>query len=253
MDVLMDSLKRFGLSEKEGKVYLSCLELGESTANDIAIKSHLPRTLIYDIMKRLGDKSLASTITKEKTKYFTVVNPEKLLSILKEKENSISSVLSDLKTLQKSNTKIPKAEVFLGIDGVKSAVEAILHSNPKEIYTYGSSATGMEMMPSYIFKWHLRRIKLGIHSKQIFNDVTTAKLRIKKYPETLKCMEYKFLPIKHQSPSVFIIYNNKMLMIYWGKEPVTILIESEEIVENHLQHFHQLWKIAKTSRTKKTK
>ena len=38
----MLALREFGLSEKEAKVYLAGLELGEATAYDIALKTHLP-------------------------------------------------------------------------------------------------------------------------------------------------------------------------------------------------------------------
>src|SRR3989338_11529589 len=97
------SLQRFGLSEKEAKTYLACLELGETGAGDISIKSNLPRTLVYDILERLIDIGLASYAIKNNKKYFQASNPEKLSRILKEKQESISKILPKLKELQKSD------------------------------------------------------------------------------------------------------------------------------------------------------
>ena len=52
MNKITNSLEMFLVSEKEAKVYLACLELGNSLASEISLKSKLPRTLIYDILER---------------------------------------------------------------------------------------------------------------------------------------------------------------------------------------------------------
>lgn len=56
----IEALNKFGLSEKEAKAYICCLELGDSLASEISSKSNLPRTLVYDILERLIDLGLIS-------------------------------------------------------------------------------------------------------------------------------------------------------------------------------------------------
>lgn len=241
----MLALREFGLSEKEAKVYLAGLELGEATAYDIALKTHLPRTLIYDILKRLIEQGIASFIIKNKKKYFSVVDPEELIQLLKEKENILKTSLEDLKKLQIQKIELLKAKIHIGIDGIKTVLDDILKTGIKEFYTFGSSGTSFDIMPYYALHWHIKRIKKKIKGKMIYNDTKETRNRLKKYAETLKLIEYKFLPIKYASPTVFIIYNNKLIMIYWTKEPVAIVIESKEIVENQKQYFKQLWQYSK--------
>lgn len=245
MENLIFVLTKFGLSEKEAKIYLACLELGEATAHDMALKTHLPRTLIYDICKRLIEQGIMSVIIKNKKKYFSVVNPEELIRFIKEKEEILTASLEELKKLQSKEVKLPQAKVYSGLEGIKVILEDILKSGIEEFYTYGSSGTSFDVMPYYIQNWHMRRIKKKIKGKFIYNDTKETRQRLKKYPETLKLIEYKFLPIKYASPIVFIIYNNKLAIIYWAKEPVTIVIESKEIITNQKQYFEQLWNIAK--------
>jgi len=249
MESIKAALEKFGLSGKEASVYLSCLELGEATANDIAIKSHLPRTLVYDIFKRLIEKGLASTIIKEKTKRFGVVKPEDLLRMIREKEEALSSVLEEMKKIQQAPSEIPKAEVFVGAEGVKSVLDAVLKAKPKELCVYGSSATSFEIMPTYIPQWHIRRTRLNIKMRVIYNDVRRARARMKNYPGTTELLEVRFMPIKYEFPTSFVIYNNKLIMIYWSREPLTILIESKGIAANHKQYFEQLWKIAEVAKS----
>ena len=241
----MSALEKFGLSEKEAKIYVACLELGEATAYDIALKTHLPRTLMYDLLKRLMERGIASFAIKNKKKYFSVVDPEELIQLLKEKEEILNANLKDLKKIQRENVKIPRVRVHVGIEGVKTALDDVLKSETKEYYIFGSSGTSFDIMPYYVQQWHIRRIKNKIKGKVIYNDTKETKERLKKYPETLKLIEYKFLPIKYASPTVFIIYDDKLIMIYWTKEPIAIIIESKEIVSNQKQYFEQLWQHSK--------
>ena len=150
MEVL-HSLKKFGLSEKEGKVYLSCLELGETTASDIAIKSNLPRTLVYDILERLIDLGLVSYNIKTNKKHFISAEPQELLRILKEKEESIKEVLPNLEELQKlKGVKRPKVEIYEGKEGMKTVMNNILRSKVTEFRAYGSSRSSFEVIPAFM-------------------------------------------------------------------------------------------------------
>ena len=106
---ITENLIQFGLSEKEAKVYLACLELDDSVASEIAIKSNLPRTLVYDILERLIDLGLISYSIRDNKKFFRASDPEELLRILHEKEEAVSKALPELKRLQKmKGVKRPK-------------------------------------------------------------------------------------------------------------------------------------------------
>ncbi|MBI2045456.1 helix-turn-helix domain-containing protein, partial [Candidatus Pacearchaeota archaeon] len=52
------SLKEYGLSENEVKIYLTLIKAGESTVQIIAKNAGLPRTTVYHILDKLLDKSL---------------------------------------------------------------------------------------------------------------------------------------------------------------------------------------------------
>ena len=79
-------LESLGLSKNESSVYLSLIELGSSTATEIAKHCKVHRTNIYDALKGLIKKGVAAHITKNGTKYYEAADPENLYSILKEKE-----------------------------------------------------------------------------------------------------------------------------------------------------------------------
>ncbi len=243
---ILSSLIQFGLSEKEAKTYLTLLELGESLAGDIATKSNLPRTLVYDILERLIDLGLTSYSIKLNKKHFLASSPKELIRILKEKERSIYQVLPSLESLQKlEGVKRPKVEVFEGKEGMKTIMDNILRSNIKEFLAYGSSRSSYEVIPAFIDNWHKQRIKKKIIMKILYNNTRGAKEKVKRFESTLKLTKYKFMPIELESPSATLIYSDKVVLQSWTKEPFAVMIENKEMAENQKRYFEQLWRIAK--------
>ena len=83
---IIKNLQEQGLSEKEAKVYVACLELGDTTAGDVSFKSKLPRTLVYDLLSKLIEKGLIAYVIKNNIKYFKASEPQQFIKILKEKQ-----------------------------------------------------------------------------------------------------------------------------------------------------------------------
>ncbi len=244
---IIQSLKKFGLSEKEANVYLSCLELGETTATDISIKSNLPRTLVYDILERLISLGLVSYNIQANKKHFMAAEPQELLRILKEKEESIKEILSDLEELQKlKGVKRPKVEIYEGKEGMKTVMNDILKLGIKEFLAYGSSRSSFKIIPVFMEHWHKERIKRKVVMKILYNNTKSAREKVKKNPESLKYAKYKFMPIELESPTATLIYDNKVVLQSWTKEPFAVMIENEEMANNQRRYFEELWKIAKS-------
>ena len=77
-------LENLGLEQKEAKVYLELLKLGEATATKIGEKTNLDRTLMYQIANKLIEKGLVSYIIKNNVKYFSAANPKKLMEDIRD-------------------------------------------------------------------------------------------------------------------------------------------------------------------------
>ncbi|MBI2148863.1 hypothetical protein HYU23_04230 [Candidatus Woesearchaeota archaeon] len=246
MENLIENLQKFGLSEKEAKVYLACLELDDSLASEISLKSNLPRTLVYDILERLIIFGIVSYAVKNNRKYFRTASPKELTRILKEKEEAISVILPSLEKLQKNKgTKRPKVEVYEGIEGMKTVMNDILRSNTREFLAYGSSRSSFEIIPAFMIDWHKRRIKEKIFFRVLYNNTKESREKVKIYSQTLNYAEYRLMPVELESPTAVLIYSNKVVFTSWTKEPFAVMIENEEMNINQRKYFEELWKIAK--------
>lgn len=241
------SLTQFGLSEKEAKAYLACLELGDSVASEIALKSDLPRTLVYDILERLIDLGLISYSIRDNKKFFRASDPDELLRILHEKEEAVTKALPELKRLQKmKGVKRPKVDVYEGKEGMKAVMDDILRSGVKDFLAYGSSRSSFEIIPAFMEEWHKERIKRKVVMKILYNNTKEAREKVKSRPESLKYTMFKFMPISLESPTATLIYANKVVLQSWTKEPFAVMIENEEMAENQRRYFEELWKRGKS-------
>jgi len=243
---VIENLEKFGLSKKEAKVYLACLELGDSVASEISLKSDLPRTLVYDILERLIDLGIVSYAIKGNKKHFRSADPRELVRILREKQKAVKEILPTLNNLRKiKGAKRPKVDIYEGKEGMKTVMDDILRLGVKEFLAYGSSRSSYEIIPAFMDDWHKQRIKKKIVMKVIYNDTKQAHEKVKKLKSSLGYTRYKFMPIKLESPTATVIYANKVVLQSWTKEPFAVMIENEEMAKNQKRYFEQLWKLAK--------
>lgn len=240
---MLENLKRFGLAEKEAKIYLACLELGDSPASDIALKSSIPRTLVYDILEKLIKLGLISYSIKNNLKYFTAAHPRELIRIAKEKEEAVIKILPQLEKLEQSEgVKKPKVEVYEGKEGMKTVMDDILRSNVKEFLAYGSSRSSFEIIPAFMEEWHRQRIKQKVFFRALYNNTEEARKKVRERKGSLKYARYRFMPITLESPTATLLYANKIVLQSWTKEPFAVMIESEEMAQNQKKYFKELWK-----------
>ncbi|MCK4650284.1 hypothetical protein KAT36_03560 [Candidatus Pacearchaeota archaeon] len=238
---MQEELKEFGLTDKEIKVYLACLKSGTALVQDIAKNAGTYRTYTYEILKSLKEKGLVSYVIKSGKQYFEVAEPEKLINILKEKENKIKKILPNLKELHKSSTEKPKVELYENKEGLKTILDDIINTK-KEILVYGSTEKQLKILEFYFPNYITRRVKAKIHTRVI----------TEKSPQTIEMLksekkefrESRFI-LKFEFPTVTYIYGNKVAMISLEKEIIGLIIESKAIANTQKQVFELLWKLAK--------
>jgi len=121
------ALIKLGLSEKEAKVYLSTLELGEDTVQNIGKKAGVNRATTYVILEKLMGLGLVSTVEHDKKAKFIAENPSELANILEEQQRELEGRKQQLDDLMNQlmavyNTKKGKPIVryFEGAEGLET-------------------------------------------------------------------------------------------------------------------------------------
>jgi sugar-specific transcriptional regulator TrmB len=236
-------LKRFGLTDKEIRVFLANLELGQTTVNEIAKRSNIFRTYCYDILKSLMEKGLVTYIIKSGVKYFETVEPERLIDILHEREDMIRSILPDLKGMRTKTVEKPKVEFYEGKEGIKTIHEDVIKTRPKEVLVYSNTTRYYEVMQWYFPRYIKERVKNGIRTRVITEK---SKLTIEKIKrgEKKELRQTRFFPKRFTAPTSKFIYKNKIAMVSLGKNITGVVIENEDMAKGDAMAFELMWEKA---------
>lgn len=101
---LPGSLEEFGLSKYEARAYLTMVGKGSLAASEIAYYANLPRTKIYQTIKKLEKKRLA-VISKQKPLICGAIPPEEAFAeIVNLHERRVKNMKKIVDRLQKINT-----------------------------------------------------------------------------------------------------------------------------------------------------
>ena len=100
---LPGSLEEFGLSKYEARAYLTMTGKGSLAASEIAYYANLPRTKIYQTIKKLEKKRLA-VISKQKPLICSAIPPEEAFAeIVNLHERRVKNMRKIIDRLQKLN------------------------------------------------------------------------------------------------------------------------------------------------------
>lgn len=235
-----ESLKEFGLNDKEIKVYLALLELGSSRVNEIASKAKIIRETTYSILKSLTEKSLVSYSIREGVRYFSALDPEGLLLILKDKQKKIQESLPELNNLKKFSYKKPKVEFYEGVDGLKAVYRATIRGEHKELYAFLNGHMVRKALPYFSYNITKERMAKGIKSFVLADNSPESeeiqKADKKEYRETriLKL-------INDMKGGIYLFGNSVAFLSFDQKEPMGIVIENETISHELNLMFKHFW------------
>jgi len=234
------TLKQLNFDEKELKIYLALLKIGETTVTKISQETYIERTLVYYIIDKLIGRGLVSFKLKNNVKYYSASAPDKILEELKEKEKSFLEILPFLEKIRKqAYEEEVKVDIYKGIEGLKAIINDIFKSKVKEFLVLGEQGQ-IQINYPIIYSQYLRKLeKEKIKEKVLVRGDFKGKL------EKSKNSEFRYLPKEHISPITVLIYGNKIQITIWEKPMFNILINSKKISESFKSYFNQLWKLAK--------
>jgi HTH-type transcriptional regulator, sugar sensing transcriptional regulator len=149
-----------GFSQKEAKIYLIILEMGESTVSQIANKTGIKRSTVYNVMQEMQTKGLVSITTRRGTQYASALAPFLLLERYKHSYHLLQGISQGLLQIADSSALKPQIQFFEGIEGIKHCYLQIESAQGDVI-----GFTNYENMPEEVFKF-IRNTFIPIRKKR---------------------------------------------------------------------------------------
>ena len=241
MKTLIHIFKQIGLTDKEAKVYLGCIEKGSSPVSHIAESAGINRVTTYSILEKLIQKGLVSFYSKKKLKFFTAADPEIVVEEFEKRAKQLKSVLPDLKRLT-GQTQHPQVRFFEGIEGIKTIYADTLTSQT-EILNYSNSDEIRQHWPSYDQDYVKKRAKKGIFLRGLCpKDIAGEKVHKedKKYNRDMQLLPEDQFDFSNE----INIYDNKVAIISYKNELIGMIIESKAIADSQRAIFNICWQFS---------
>lgn len=243
-------LQELGFTEGEEKVYLALLKLGSTSSGPVAKEAGVSRSKLYEILEKLTRKGLVSHFKKNNVSYFNAAHPKRIVDFIEQKKEqleqqrtSFQKVLPYFESLIGQKEVEKEAQVFEGMEGIKSVRETFLKNMKADdiIYYFGNPASGHKNMLGYWDDFNQRRVKKRIWSWTIYNqDAQSYGERRKKLPYT----NVKYLPQAGPTHAWIEIYGDSVAIAIKHETPMSIVINNKYVAESFRTYFMILWAVS---------
>lgn len=245
---LLDKLQEFGLGEKESKVYLASLELGEATADQLAKHSGVNRSTTYVQIQDLMSVGLMSTHDKGKKTFFTAESPDNLQRLFERKKQEIDlqskaleAFVPELMRLHDSAGERPVVRFFEGKEGLTTMRNEVLKLKDTTVYF----AFSFDYLWD-IYDWDELMYFTETKAKR---NITSMVLYNKSGDDIPASPEYKLVGRRLQEKdfpfeSDIYIYQNKVAIASTKGNIAGVIIESDAISRSMLSLFQLAWEAA---------
>jgi len=233
-------LQQIGFSKNEAKIYLASLELGLTSAQEIALKAGLPRTSGYSVLKSLNRKGyVAKSVIRGKLKFLSLP-PEKLKNKINELNKNLEIAMPEFRAIFNEDKSKPKILFYEGRKAMQKVYDDTLEEKPEEILEWNTDDYFDFFKFDVDSKYIEKRIALNIKARRIAGKGSKWGYKHKKkdkeeLSETLIVPKDKFWP--HVEVN---IYNDRVAFLDY-EEQMSLIIESKPLAEAMKQAYELSW------------
>jgi sugar-specific transcriptional regulator TrmB len=245
MPDLVEIIKKLGLSTKASKIYLSALELGEASVQQLAQKSGLKRTTLYYLLDELIEAGVLIYTKTGKKVYYVAEQPSTLLKTAREKIYSFENSLEILEDKIGQINRKPRVYFLYGTAGFKQVWDMILDTKEKEyrIITEGEHFLDYVREKYIVDEIVAKKKELGVSSRQLITNSSYAKSIIAK--DVRENRVSKLLPSTCKLPFTEIITETMVAFISPRFNNMIFIVENDSYSKTRKSMFDAMWESIK--------
>jgi sugar-specific transcriptional regulator TrmB len=256
---LQAELEKFGLSESQAKIYLLLVTHKELRIQEIVKLAQIPRSSVYENLKRLYELGIAEEVIDENFKRIRPYSVGAMRHGLDEQMLQLRRLNKDLDTLEKTislkppaNTGSTTVRYYKNRSGARQLYWNTLKAKDT-VYVYSDWGrgryVGMRFYERFVEESRARKIK-----EKVLINLTPANLKsIRRftYPgspisrtkiENIRTLDPKVIPIKGDT----LIYDNIYAQVYLKNVEINgFEIESTHFTDTQRSIFEALWSNAR--------
>lgn len=234
MNELIDALSKIGLAEKEARVYLALLKIGDATVKDIAAEAVIKRPTTYLALEELRLKGLILKIPHAKKAIYRAKLPEDLYGFAEENMNSLKRVLPKIDALATERNPV-KTYYFEGLQGLKDSL--FYEIDRMENKTLGGFWAKVDKAPKSVtdlfLKFHSALKKRNV----AVNGITPDDETIQKYKDNYPAKLYSIKTVSKSdySSDISVEITDSYVRIIDPIEMKAVIIENKRVADTMKQ------------------
>lgn len=255
--VFEKELKKLGMKDKEAAVYLSALQLGPSSVQQIGRKADVARATTYVILERLMKQGLVTKFKEGKKTLFAAEPPRLLMSLLEkqeeaveEKKQGLEELLPELQVIMKAAQGQPTVRYFDGVEGLRSIRrEMLMYSRPGDTwYNFTPSDHLDAVLGKEDENYYKQRVAKRIKGRTIFTTRSPSIRKAMLAPHDDSLTERRYVSYRvFPSPSGMTIFRDRIAIGSFTGKIGGVIVESAEMADMMRRLFELAWQGATKS------
>ena len=241
-------LEEIGFTQGEIKVYLSLLQLGESTIGPLAKKAKVTPSKTYISAEKLKEKGLISSCKKNNAAVFQILHPSRIVNYLDERARKIQKQQQEIKEIipqlvsQKHYDQY--VSIYEGYNSIRTLYDEMIehqHKNKEEFIAFTLGDEYRTKQANIFFKnYDVRRRELRIPIKLIALE------KQRQFMERVYAIDpnIKIRYVSSAVPTGLLIFGDNVVTLLWKDEPTAFVIHSKQNADVHRRFFNELWRTA---------
>lgn len=253
MSMIEKDIQSLGLNEKEAKVYLASLELGQATVQKISMKAGIKRPTTYFIIENLMERGLMSSYYQGKKQLFMAEMPERILDLIAKerkelelREEQFKRLLPELQSINNRNKDKPVVKYYEGKDGILTMVsEHLKTSKNQETFDVFSR----DVIEAYISSEDLAKIR----KERLGDKVKVKAIYTREKGDLDVIQDSQLIRLSQEDLPVtcdIAFFEDKVRIASFRERMMGIVIEDKEIANSFRAIFNLAWKWAEQNRKK---
>lgn len=244
-------IQEFGLSDKEAKVYMSLLELGQATAQQLSLRSGVNRATVYVMLESLMKRGLASTVDKDGKTLFNIEEPYSLLKHLEDERSEMEEkivlarkLVPELQMIYNISRDRSRVRLFEGKETIRIIQKELLRSKNKEVFQVTNVNLAQKHWTESNIEYRKEINSKGFSTKTILGYDPT--LALPGEFTSSDNREYRFISTRDYPifSEIVLFDGKKVAMATIEASVVGIVLENQEMYETLKSLFMGLWYVA---------
>lgn len=240
---LYKKLEELGLTDKEARVYIALLPRQDTGTSNLIRATGLHGQFVYMALERLEELGLAKHVVQSGRKKFSANPPERIVSLVKEKELTAHTIVRQLHE-RFAGKHEQSFEVFQGDSAFVAHEFALLEACPEgssiDILA-GNGDKYVEIFGHELNDYERIRIERRVRLRYISMSGNPNYLKI--MAQTRPFFEYRVLP-QSASEVDMDIYGDKINFMIYGSPVVAFTFTNKKIAEGYKGFFEVLWNLS---------